>query len=43
MPPAVGKAERISDMHSPMIRMKPQMTGQPIEMAMGPPLFQAWP
>ena len=26
-----------------MIRMKAEMTGQPIEMAIGPPLFHAWP
>ena len=30
-------------MQNPMIRMNPAMSGQPIEMAMGPPLFQAWP
>ena len=43
MPPAVGNAETSSDMHSPMIRMNAEMTGQPMEMAIGPPLFQAWP
>ena len=30
-------------MQNPMIRMNPAMSGQPIEMAMGPPLFQACP
>ena len=30
-------------MHRPMIRMRPQMIGQPHEIATGPPLFQAWP
>ena len=26
-----------------MIRMNAEMIGQPHEMAIGPPLFQAWP
>src|SRR5436190_11800613 len=43
MPPDVGNADTSSDMHRPMTRMKAEMTGQPIEMAIGPPLFQAWP
>src|ERR1700712_4827780 len=43
MPPAVGNAETSSDMQSPMIRMKAEMIGQPSEIAIGPPLFQAWP
>ncbi len=30
-------------MQNPMIRMKAEISGQPIEMAIGPPLFQAWP
>ncbi len=30
-------------MQKPMIRMKPQMIGQPMEIATGPPLFHAWP
>ncbi len=30
-------------MHSPITRMKAEITGQPIEMATGPPLFQACP
>jgi len=30
-------------MHKPMTRMKIEMSGQPIEIATGPPLFQAWP
>jgi hypothetical protein len=30
-------------MQNPMMRMKTEMSGQPIEMAIGPPLFHAWP
>ena len=30
-------------MHRPMIRMNAEITGQPIEIAIGPPLFQACP
>ena len=30
-------------MQNPMIRMNAEMSGQPSEMAIGPPLFQAWP
>ena len=30
-------------MHRPMMRMKTEMSGHPIEIAMGPPLFHAWP
>jgi hypothetical protein len=26
-----------------MMRMKVEMNGQPSEIAIGPPLFQAWP
>ncbi len=43
MPPAVGNAETSSDMQKPMIRMKTEISGQPHEMATGPPLFHAWP
>ena len=43
MPPEVGYAETSSDMVKPMIRMKIEMIGQPQEMAIGPPLLQAWP
>ena len=43
MPPDVGKADTSSDMHSPMTRMNAAMIGQPMEMAIGPPLFHAWP
>src|SRR3954467_4357413 len=43
MPPDVGYAETSSDMHSPITRMKAEITGQPIEIATGPPLFHAWP
>ena len=42
MPPAVGKAETSSDMQKPMMRMGMEMSGQPHEMAIGPPLFHAW-
>jgi hypothetical protein len=41
MPPDVGKADTSSDRDSPMTRMSAEMTGQPIEIATGPPLFQA--
>ena len=30
-------------MVKPMMRMKAEMIGHPHEMAIGPPLFQAWP
>ena len=30
-------------MQKPMMRMKVEMIGQPHEMAIGPPLFHAWP
>jgi len=43
MPPDVGYAETSSDMHRPMTRMNIEMTGQPMEMTTGPPLFHAWP
>src|SRR5664279_5344235 len=43
MPPEVGNADTNSDMHSPMIRMNTEISGQPIEIAIGPPLFQACP
>src|SRR3954468_22187859 len=43
MPPDVGKADTSSDMHRPMTRMKAEMIGQPMEIAIGPPLFQACP
>ena len=43
MPPEVGYAETSSLSVNPMIRMKAEMIGQPHEMAIGPPLFQAWP
>jgi len=29
-------------MQKPMIKMNREMTGQPMEIATGPPLFQAW-
>ncbi len=43
MPPAVGNAETSSDMQNPMIRMKIEISGQPHEMAIGPPFIQACP
>ena len=43
MPPAVGYADASSDMQNAMIRMRPQMIGQPQVIAIGPPLFHAWP
>ncbi len=30
-------------MQKAMIRIAHEITGQPIEIAIGPPLFQAWP
>ena len=30
-------------MQNPMMRMKTEMSGQPMEIAIGPPLFQACP
>src|ERR1700681_3319261 len=43
MPPDVGIAETSSDIHSPMIRMKAETSGQPHAIAAGPPLFQPRP
>ena len=43
MPPDVGYAEANSAMQKPIIKIKREMRGQPIAMASGPPLFQAWP
>src|SRR3954447_22584793 len=43
MPPDVGYADTSSDIVNPMIRMNVEMIGQPQEIAIGPPLFQAWP
>ncbi len=43
MPPAVGYADSSSDRQNPMIRMNAEISGQPQEIAIGPPLFQAWP
>src|SRR5690349_22227629 len=43
MPPAVGNAETSSDMQKPMMRMKAEISGQPQEMATGPPFIHAWP
>ena len=43
MPPEVGYADTSSDIVKPMIRMKIEMIGQPHEIAIGPPLPQAWP
>src|SRR5215217_5932598 len=41
MPPAVGYADTSSDIETATSRMRPQMIGQPHEIAIGPPLFQA--
>ncbi len=43
MPPAVGIAETNSAIVKAIIRINIEMTGQPIDMATGPPLFQACP
>ena len=43
MPPAVGYFDTSSDMQKPMIRIGIEISGQPQEMATGPPLFHAWP
>src|SRR5450755_2814971 len=43
MPPEVGKADTSSDMLNPISRMNAAMIGHPHEMAIGPPLFHAWP
>src|SRR5947199_9505048 len=40
-PPAVGKAEVNSDIETATRRTKAQITGQPIEIAIGPPEFHA--
>src|SRR3954467_7817433 len=42
-PPAVGKAEVSSDIETATSSTKAQITGQPIEIAIGPPAFHAWP
>src|SRR3954470_19620131 len=42
-PPAVGKAEVSSDMLTATAMMMSAMTGQPIEIAIGPPNCHAWP
>ncbi len=41
MPPEVGYAEASSDMQKPMIKIKTEISGQPMEIAIGPPLFHA--
>src|SRR5215218_2495358 len=43
MPPAVGYADTSSDMQNATSRIMQEISGQPIEIAIGPPLFQAWP
>ncbi len=43
MPPAVGIAETNSAIQNAMIKIKIDISGQPIEIAIGPPLFHAWP
>jgi hypothetical protein len=42
-PPAVGNAEVSSDIDTATISTKTQITGQPIEIAIGPPAFHACP
>ena len=42
-PPAVGNAEVSSDMLTATVRMIAAITGQPIEIAIGPPKFHACP
>jgi hypothetical protein len=41
MPPDVGYLETSSARQRPMIRIGIEISGQPIEIAIGPPLFQA--
>ena len=43
MPPAVGYFDTSSDIDQAMIRIAMEMSGQPHEIATGPPLFHAWP
>ena len=43
MPPAVGYAEASSDIEKATHRISTLITGQPIEIAIGPPLFHACP
>src|ERR1017187_10015192 len=43
MPPAVGIAEASSDIEKATVRISKLITGHPIEIATGPPLFQACP
>src|SRR4051812_24508406 len=42
-PPAVGNAEVSSDIERATSRTNAQITGQPIEIAIGPPAFHACP
>lgn len=41
MPPAVGYFETSSDIDTATNRIRPQMIGQPQEIAIGPPPFHA--
>ena len=43
MPPAVGMADASSDIEKATLRISTLMTGQPIEIATGPPLLKACP
>ena len=43
MPPEVGIAEASSAIEKATQRTSSEMIGQPIEMAIGPPLLNAWP
>jgi hypothetical protein len=42
-PPAVGYADASSAMQKATIRTSPQMIGHAQVIAIGPPLFHAWP
>ena len=41
MPPAVGYLDASSDIENATHRIRHEMTGQPIEMAIAPPLTHA--
>jgi len=43
MPPAVGKAEASADIETATHRIRRLITGQPSEIATGPPLLNACP
>ena len=43
MPPAVGIEEASSDIEKATNRTSTLISGQAIEIAIGPPFFSAWP